>query len=769
MTFQLGSPAGSSTASKFSGSSWGLQGITFGVNELSSSLTVANSCGSIFTRPELTKLLSAIQELYDIRVDIHPLWLQHVKFSRLSRVLGEGMRRLAVRGMMDDVEIHSLSGVATFVVLCCRYTDNERMIQEMLKLLLSGDLGTVLKFDGSVGPNLPHTMTVQLQKFVGSCLQTDMDSTVSTQAKAWMAELAHYGQVGRYGSDFEISRPQASQQLMAELLGGRSMEEHMKEYSRGLDISTEAGEAMAVASSTEIREPWARVYNTLHLSSAYIALAARANGADVVVQCFTQDGSKFFPSEPTIHHQGTIFLVRAFGSFSPLSITQYDGQRTPSRGLDGRRITIFGGTQELLAWTARALGFSCNMSIIEEPVDALSQLWRMGAAFAQRLRWVVRPQPNKLFPLRLTIEGYDKNATLPQQAIALAKSYGSREQKLKPLSRNIASIVHEFYAVDDYGPDLAQDEPEVLLAMQFIAISISVTTIRQLTHTTDDSLEQYALNLQTLEKGQQGLRDFLPSACSEGISLQQILWAAATLWGGASQLSQGSQRVTEDVHGVVAPNCTIIMDFIRDPRLFVGNGIEKMLLSVWRGAVPMLPRDPRTNFVRGNNRVSSNPTDIGRNFDRIDSAHAMRVMKGQMLLTFEPCTENPTLSVFCCWYSGCLVFEFSPACILINLLRRPMSSLAAADSKLYTYKKPKHVLKLQPGDLLRSKNLVVRDEAFVIVHGLHDPAWILFAAGCCPPTHTIIHRGPTDHLEDDVQSLINDSKISGGEVLLLVP
>lgn len=335
------------------------------------------------------------------------------------------------------------------------------------------------------------------------------------------------------------------------------------------------------------------------------------------------------------------------------SSTWYDRQRTQRQGLDGNVITIFGGAQELLGWTAQALRFRCDMSHIEERVDALSQLWGMGAAFAQRLRWKVHHQPNKLYPLRLTIEGYDTNASLPQQAIALAKSHGARERKLKPLSRNIARIVNEFYGLDDNGPDLARDKPEVLRAMHFVVISISVTILRQLTHTTDDSLEQYSLNLQTLDKGQRGLRDLLPDACWEGVTLQHLLWAGATLWGGASP---GSQRVTDDVLGVVAPNCTIIMGFIRDPRLLIENSTEKMLLSVWRGAVPMLPRDPRTNFVRGHNRINHKQTEIGRKFKsrQTGNADARMVMEGQTLLTFEPFTEMPTLGVFCCWHKGCL-------------------------------------------------------------------------------------------------------------------
>lgn len=113
----------------------------------------------------------------------------------------------------------------------------------------------------------------------------------------------------------------------------------------------------------------------------------------------------------------------------------------------------------------------------------------------------------------------------------------------------------------------------------------------------DNSLEQFALNLQTLKTGQRGLQDLLPDACWEGVTLQHLLWAGATLWGGASRTSKDSQRVTDDVLRNVAPNCTIIMDFLRDPCLFIENRTEKMLLSVWRGAVPKLPRDPQTNFV----------------------------------------------------------------------------------------------------------------------------------------------------------------------------
>jgi hypothetical protein len=140
--------------------------------------------------------------------------------------------------------------------------------------------------------------------------------------------------------------------------------------------------------------------------------------------------------------------------------------------------------------------------------------------------------------------------------------------------------------------------------MEFVLIAICVGSLRTLTKFPKNDFT-YALNLGALtSRGMSAtemrtgeLRRLIPMALSQGVPHTWLSWCGALLWGGASYASQGHHVTHDRVIGIVAPHCTILLDFICNPKELVRSGLHGRLLSVHYGPVPLLPRESSSNFV----------------------------------------------------------------------------------------------------------------------------------------------------------------------------
>lgn len=142
----------------------------------------------------------------------------------------------------------------------------------------------------------------------------------------------------------------------------------------------------------------------------------------------------------------------------------------------------------------------------------------------------------------------------------------------------IAQIVHDQYCYNDYV-----DCPErnfFLAAMEFVFIAMSIGCLRTLTKMPANK-PIYALNLGCLthrgtamsKSRSSELRS--PRPLHEGVDHTTLLWCAALVWERASYESQGHNEVRDRVFGVVAPHCTVLLDFVVHPITLVINGIDK--------------------------------------------------------------------------------------------------------------------------------------------------------------------------------------------------
>ncbi|KAH6680199.1 hypothetical protein B0J14DRAFT_578063 [Halenospora varia] len=758
MTFVINGPKNSA-----------LQSVQLGINEMASAIIVGKNVGSIFSRRDDARIFDALESNFHVRVCNLPPWMQGVSssFERASLVLGERMRRIKGPVVMSELNIHQLQGLATFVVLCTRFVSSKHDVMEFLSLLLIGGLGNSVDKGQLETQSLPYNFKSLLLSFVQACIDSDADSQQGRLAKQWMAELAAFGECGWRSENFSIRTKQAVINVLAELLGGLSVEEEMAKFGK--------------SSITEPKpEPRGRgIHNTLHLESAYVALSAAANGANVVVECIATAGIRFIPSNRP--RNPDTFTLRLWLKQPPPDIcgalrfsqsietTTYMSNGSFTGGFaEEMEFTVFGGALEIAKWTAQKFGYAPELTE-NPPSETVMALWKAGLDISESYHWRVHEQPSKLYPLRFRLDISSSSETSDPQVLALIKALKIVDTRYSTIARKVANAVHGIYKFDgyqDYISDIPKDA-EVVKAMLLVLAAIAVGSLHRLTNALGETQDQYALSLSTLNEREGSLRNLIPSALTGGLSHQALLWAASTLWGGASTATQGSTTVVDSVVGIVAPQCTVILDLIRDPLVFAQKGLGTKLIALCRGSVPMLPRDPHTGFVKTPGRdISSRQILTASELeDKHPEMSTDRPLAGGMVITFEPMLSDPSRGIFCCWFMGNLAFEIDPIGVFLNLLKRPLTGLQPREHERGENRNANEALKyrkISQMGLLSLREFEVQG-CCVVFDGLFgNPAWIICAAGCSP-IHTIFYRG--DPTELDVQE--KEDCLQEGDVIIV--
>jgi hypothetical protein len=108
--------------------SQGLQQIQFGPNEVLSTLILAkHGIGSLLGRENDAALFLILEAQYNIRGTGVPMWLEDIDLSRKTIGHATAMRHVESGKTMENIKIQSLEGIATFLVLCIKYTENVKI------------------------------------------------------------------------------------------------------------------------------------------------------------------------------------------------------------------------------------------------------------------------------------------------------------------------------------------------------------------------------------------------------------------------------------------------------------------------------------------------------------------------------------------------------------------------------------------------------------------------------------------------------------------
>ena len=738
----------------------GLQQLQFGVNELTSAFVIGKLVGSCFSRDGDAKIFDVLEKNFDVRVTKIPIWLQFFQFSREGVVHGQQMRRLPCPNLMNHVEIESLEGIASVVVLCCRYAESAETIAGYLEDIIGKGKTSAVINPGKLADKsrkLPFTLRALLVNFVRATIDSDASSPQKARVMKWMAELAIEVGVSAKLSFGKERLSQCNQDLIRRLIGDRNGPV-VSESSEWDDLS---------------HIPDQTIVHTLSMGTASIALAAAANGADVTLQCMTPKGIKCIPDR----QRPSQFVVRLWLRQPPPQISnilQYteaqqsaDGESN-TEGQDIPTTIVFGGQYEVALHAAREIGFGYpedSPGYHDKRCERIRKLWTGGVGLGLNMQWKIlgrQGRPSRRFHrsrLRFGIEVHDSILCVPRQAAFLAELFSAAEKRLASISRAIAMVVHDEYCYDDYSSDKNYEFIEI---MNFVSIAVSVGCLHALTFAPANDLSQYALNLKAVQYGG-CLRELLPRIVNgEGVGHEDLLWVAVSLWGGASWETQGRMKVDPAVLGIIAPHCTVILDIIRDPIGFARRGFPGPLLSMCRGSMPMIARDPQTGFI-----TAADVRYKARNPLQCDEESISSACLPNSLLEVPPWNkENPLVislepdnsagsykTLFCGWYCGDLVFELNPYIIFYNLMSREHHTdfpVPAAHDTCHTLIKPSN-------RIVRSERYKYIDQATLIRLGQYranagwaifntysSPMWLFVAAGCAAENRVVVHRGPFD-------------------------
>ena len=734
----------------------GLQQLQLGFNELASALVIGKIVGTAFTRQTDAEVFNILEFKYEVRLKAIPDWMRTFKFSRAGVIHGQGMRRLNCSSLMDNIDVESLQGFASIVVLCCRYAMSTNVIVGILEDFLG--FGQEAICPGKLadhGTRLSMPMKALLANFVRATTDSDANSQQAADVVKWMADLAN--EVG-VSTKIQLTSRRAHEQnrlFIAKVMG---------------DLKPTDGVDDGLS-----RERFQRVEHTLSMATASIALAAAANGADVSVQCITQSGIRTIPRRSS----PSKFVLRLWLRQPPMEISNFlsyaeakkRGEDDGPGAEDGIYSTIiFGGNMEIALNVGQAIGYGNqdpggldNGKIKHRLYD----LWMKGVRKGNCLKWEVEDNSRKSYresdllpPPRFKLMDLDKAISIPPELDSLIDVLNTVDERLDPLARAIAIIIHEVYHYSEYPKDKVGLFAK---AMDFVSIAISVGLLQASTFAPANDMNFYALQQGAIYR-YGALKEFLPVACTEGFSHQKLLWAAATLWGGASADSQGGVAVGNRVMGVVAPHCTIVLEILRDPISFARSRISGPMLVLLRGSMPLLPRSARSGFVLAADvahvpRVpfdclKANSIDLSKFPDSLAGIERMNP-ENELVITIEPNIESgSSASVFCGWFAGDLNFELDPLVTFNNLIRRPPSSVIADIGHLG------NCAAMSPIDLMDITQFQLANGR-AIFNAHSDPAWLLVAAGCAKDGFAVVLQGSFDDASRVIPGSMLDQKGDG--------
>ena len=679
----------------------------FGLNELVSAITIGKLLGSVFSRTQDSLVLKPITEKNRLHLKEPPPWLHTVSFGRDAVILGQDHRLISAKHILADVSIHSVEGIATFVVLVLRNVEPAGEIVNYVEKLLRGRYWIIGggEMDGahhshlsSDRRGLDSSMRNLLSSFVNSIIDSDKASPQHFKCLSWIYRLT-------------------------QLIGGEKVSRSSTAYSRKRQ---EGFICYLLGAQRDGRT--AGPVDTYSAGVAMIALAARANGANVRVECICVEDRKEVLPPP---QEGDIardpLLVRLWLNEPPPHIgscmdVPLIGSMPPDTQLTGsRKITIYGGDREISFAVAAQIGCDCT------PEQALA-LWIKGVNAGIRGGiWTADIPSTTGLLLRLSLDA-SLQAHTPLSRSFYVNNPFTVQQLLETITQGIISEVFE---------NVTNDCAAFKNLSRLVLVSLALGCLKNLIRRSEGLLSFYAWTLDCTKSDGDGIIDFCQRAFREGMGLEDLLWTAARIWGGSNDVDHGHVKVHERVLGIASPQVTILSTILTDPRALALEGLKAGLLSLHQGSIPMLPRDPWNGFVIASKSPGSlEPrTTITKDFLSFPPGDR----PPNIVYNLEPHQQHGSFSVILCgWYQGDVHLELDLVIVLLNLLQRglacqtPSTTLTGATLQHLSY----HDL-LALGEF-KVKNVVG------IVRTERSADWVIAAAGCIPPRQAIIVDDATD-------------------------
>ncbi|KAH7143613.1 hypothetical protein EDB81DRAFT_947670 [Dactylonectria macrodidyma] len=692
----------------------------FGVNEIASTIAVGKQIGSLFTRQSDALIFEAFTEQYGVRFTTLPPWLEGVKFVRSGTILGDRQRQISCQNTFPGVEMSSVEGAATFLLLVTRYVESSRdlvkyvedLILGKYKIVSGGDLEHPSDED-TRPPAIPYASRKLIHSFVSSVIDSDALSPQRELCLQYMSELAHVvgSSVAFQQSANRSSRGQY-ERLLRQLLGQQ----------------------------TTIEGQSKTVFNTLSTGAAMIGLAALANGADVRVVCQTSTGTAEVPQRRSSRHESSVFTLILWLREPPSAIAEDMGflggmDDMQDKGDEADMVTVYGGAVEISRYVASQTG-------ADMAHDLLLAVWELRIEAGEAASWeMCRPnQPS----FRLTDEALA--CAVPAQIAKCADAIYSLGDRRRKLVRKAASILHE---VLDYTSYERLGKTWFKIAVQQVYISYAVGCLRYC-WTSNCSLDSDGTpNVLTL--GSKSIIAFALDMVDPGVTLQDFLWLIASVWGGSNPRYHNYAMVHDRVVGITAPHLTILANVLQNPKDLAEYGLSKGFISIHAGSIPMLPRDSLTGMVVAAD--PSEPVETHIIFSRGSRAQPDETDAGVLFYTEPYHGPDGTLcALLCAWQYGEVLLELDPVKVFDNLLLKRGLRGRRTDKKAKNGKLP-GFLPLRRSELGILKYFLLQSQVGII-RAEGRPDWQVVAAGAAEGGNVIM-ACEDESLEDIIEESVD--------------
>jgi hypothetical protein len=630
---------------------------SFGANEISSMLTIGKAIGSIVTRQSDASIFEPLAVEYGIRITQIPAWLSKVQFDRKGTILGARQRQVPVPNTLANVNISSIEGVATFLILILRYVESPTDIVEDVEDLLRGDYGIINggALEGGNAPmvggeaqkkSLPFSLRGVLRSFINGVIDADAVSPQRHTCMTLMERLMHL-----LGGNSSL---------------GSSMKYVKMEHQKLLELLLSSGPLDGQVSE--------KCFNTLSAGTAMIGLAAAANGANIVVECVREGGVNQLdvPGRLSTYGQDPL-IVRLWLVQPPTTMMREirpdikDFLTNTEDDPNLHSLPVYGGMLEIAVHVSNQLG--CDLS----PEEALA-LWQRGVSDGRKALWTTKfSMVNKYVSIVFNDE------FLKSELIAsvgpLADSYYRvpRGDRRHQLARKAACVLHQIFNYSDYR---CFGEVRFKTSLDLIIIAIFVGSLESHITNTGSRLLSYAWTVDCKQ-----ILDVAERCTDMGLSQRQLIIQAARVWGGVTcveplDLDQpGSSAANDvDVIGIICPQIIFLCNIVLDPKEMARVGISKGFMSWFEGSSPILPREQDSGFVLAGKPPYSKPhlcidaekplppelvgdDDNKEDFDSLlFSAEPSKNSRGVLTI------------VLCVWHLGDLLMILDPSIVLTNLL-----------------------------------------------------------------------------------------------------
>ncbi|PSN67497.1 hypothetical protein BS50DRAFT_621484 [Corynespora cassiicola Philippines] len=686
----------------------------FGVNEIASAIAIGKAVGSVFTRQKDAEILGPLGNLYGSRLRNIPRRLYGVSFDRSGTILGTNQRRIHCINTMEGVDLESVEGIATLVILVMRFVEKPRNIVDYIDRLMRGNYGIICGSQSGTSniseddvakssttaqcrsERTPYAMHSLMLHFETGVIDADADSCQKAKCNQWMSELTMA--VGDSKFLDESTR--------------YSRSEHERFLSQLLEPDSDPNDISK------------KTFHTLSAGAAMAALAALANGASVGVECVKSDGNVKIPSNWG-GEQDPVLVLKLWLVQPPLKIAielkvlgNDEETINKTNGIE-ETLPIRGGPAEISWFISNQL--NCNLTR-----DKANNLWNSAMAYGKRVSWNF-----SAYGKAQIVQSYSIGCELPSDLIAPAEGVDawkafagdslSLPSTLTQTRLEMGKIYHLVMERSEYS---STDDMMLQNQLRFVHLAYKVGCLQSLILPISDDTPRFSWNYHFDKHS--WASGFLDNPGRREYSIVGLIFTIAHIWGGISSPPRGT-FIVRNIIGLVCPETTILSSFLHRPQKMIREGFSNGIFSLHSGSIPLIPRRAGDNMILAGSPITK--TRLGQFYKDRKANHVFESTQ-DFIFTSELYLDTNIGSsmVTCAWQHGDVVAEINPQHSFYNLIQAQNSG-GNFSTMMKTFFPDVSIFPVSFSDILGSGQWKPPSGVLTVLDASDREDWWIIAAG----------------------------------------